>query len=406
MIIKRLVQVDIEWMMHWIGGSMIGWTIGFAINFLARQLLGTSDFDRSYVGYAIFGVCVGFFQWRNTLRKYVNGVAWTTATGLAGVLLASSLIFASSQQLIPPILEYYNPGCLSDSCDSFALVETWTVGIGKLGVIGGLSVAIPTSIVLVLSRYGSRVYVWLFGSLLASLTGLLLYLPFGMGPGYDGTLFYLVLLGPMVVAASSGPFLYVALYHRENNDGERDHAMTNDEPGNPKKPRLGTWFWVTAGAFMCVIVALLLHVFKVDVDGLLRFPDRLAAFPTVEADYKRIYDAVLGATQDVQLRESIYDFPPTLMRGGPVHCIRAHLSQTYGTNRSFDEVRADYRKALSFLSWVDHAESSGVSTVRLRIRLYQIDPSSLDYQVGKGQYQTIYSINVNYADPAIQYCIG
>ena len=183
--------------------------------------------------------------------------------------------------------------------------------------------------------------------------------------------------------------------------------MTNDEPGKPKKPRLGAWFWAAAGVFMCVIVALLLHVFKVDVDGLLRFPDRLAAFPTVEADYKRIYDAVLGAAQDVRLGPSSNtDFPPTLMRGGPVYCIRAGLSRIYGTNRSFDEVRADYRKALSFLSWVDHAESSGVSTVRLRIRLEQVDPSSHDYRVGKGLYQIIYTIDVDYADPTIQYCIG
>ncbi|CAG0988569.1 hypothetical protein ANRL4_02319 [Anaerolineae bacterium] len=182
--------------------------------------------------------------------------------------------------------------------------------------------------------------------------------------------------------------------------------MTNDEPGKPKNPRLGAWFWVAAGAFVCVIIALLLHIFKVDVDGLLRFPDRLAAFPTVEADYKRIYDAVLGATQDVWLGESVYDFPPTLMRQDPVHCIRAEVSWTYGTNRSFDEVRADYRKALSFLGWEDDMEISGVSTDRLRIRLYQIDPSSPDYRVGKGLYQIIYTIDVTYADPAIQYCIG
>ncbi len=206
------MQIDRDWMIRWIIGSVSGWAIGLAISFLVRQLSNPDSFDGSYWGYVILGICAGLLQWRVALKGMVNGVAWTIATGLAGVLIATSLVFAANEQLIPPILQYYNPGCLSASCDSFALRDTWFFGVVELSLIGGISVALPTGFVLVISRYGSRVYMWLFGSLLASWLGLLAYLPFAMGPGPDGTFCYLALLGPIVIAAISAPFLYVTLH--------------------------------------------------------------------------------------------------------------------------------------------------------------------------------------------------
>jgi hypothetical protein len=211
---KRFMQLDRDWMIRWIIGSVSGWVIGLAIGFGVRALSAPESFyqfDQSYLGYPILGICVGLLQWRVALKGIVNGVAWTSATGLASVLIAASLIFVESQQLIPPILEYYNPGCLSASCDSFTLRETWFFGVVVLSFIGGLSVALPTGFVLVLAGYGSKIYVWVFGSFLASVLGLLAYMPISLGPGYDGTYCYLALIGPMVIAAVSAPFLDVAL---------------------------------------------------------------------------------------------------------------------------------------------------------------------------------------------------
>lgn len=209
---KRLMHTNREWMIRWIIGSMSGWAIGLAIDFWVRESVNRSSFDRSYVGYVILGISVGLLQWRIALKGILNGVAWTIATGLASVLIATVLVFASNERFIPPSLQYFNSGCLSASCDSFTLRETWFFGVVVLSLIGGLSVAVPTGFVLVLSRHSSRIYLWLFGSLLASLLGLLAYLPFAMGPGSNGTLFYLALIGPVVIAAISAPFLYVTLH--------------------------------------------------------------------------------------------------------------------------------------------------------------------------------------------------
>jgi hypothetical protein len=203
---KRLMQLDRAWMTLWIIGSMSGWVIGFAVTFLVGLLSNSKAFGQPYLPFLIFGICVGLLQWRVALKGIVNGVAWVFATGLASVLIVASYGFAASQQLIPSIMHYYNPGCLSASCDSYALDDTWLGGVVVVSLIGGLSAALPTG--LVLSRYGFNIYLWVFGSLLASLVGVLLYIPFAVGPGYVGSLSYLAVIGPLVIAVISAPFLY------------------------------------------------------------------------------------------------------------------------------------------------------------------------------------------------------
>jgi hypothetical protein len=207
-----------EWMRLWIIGSMAGWATAWAVNVLLSfvfRLSGSLDrllYDQPFVGYAIFGVCVGVVQWRVALRGVLNGTAWAIALGIASILLAASFVFASSHQLLPPILQYRNLGCLSASCDSYILRSTWLSGIAVLGVIGGLSVAIPTSCVLALSRHGARVHIWVLGCLLASFLGLLAYLPFILLPGpILCSICFVVIVGPLVIAAISAPFFRLAL---------------------------------------------------------------------------------------------------------------------------------------------------------------------------------------------------
>ncbi|CAG0948065.1 hypothetical protein ANRL1_04893 [Anaerolineae bacterium] len=198
------------------------------------------------------------------------------------------------------------------------------------------------------------------------------------------------------------------MHYQENNEDVRDHAMTNDEPGKPKKPRLGAWFWATAGVFMCVIVALLLNVFKVDVDGLLRFPDRLAAFPTVEADYRRYHDAALGASPEVWLKaHQDYDYPLQLLRGRFYRgCIRAGFSRTFGTNKTFAEIRIHYMLQLSQLGWRDFDQYPGVYAVQSNLWLSEVSPASMGFEIGREQYQTIFRLTLTYADPALDRCYG
>jgi hypothetical protein len=153
---------------------------------------------------------VGLFQWWAALKGIVSGIAWSLATGLAGVLVVVATVFVSNLNLFPPILHYYNPGCLSAGCDMLILDEKWIVGVGVLGLIVGLSAALPTGIVL--SRYGSRVYMWLLGCLLAALLSLLAYIPFALVPGPGDTFLYFTVIGPVIIAVILAPFVYVTLH--------------------------------------------------------------------------------------------------------------------------------------------------------------------------------------------------
>src|SRR5262249_39330483 len=120
------------------------------------------------------GICIGFSQWAIALKGIVNGVSWTLATVIASLMIVAAQNYIANQQLIPPILDYYNPGCLSASCDSYKLAETWLTGTIIIIFIASLSVALPTGIVL--SRDSARIYIWLFGIIVASTVGVLGYI--------------------------------------------------------------------------------------------------------------------------------------------------------------------------------------------------------------------------------------
>jgi hypothetical protein len=209
---RSSIQFDRAWMSLWIIGSVCGWMIGFAVNLSLSLLRPEFNGQFSFLPFLVFGICVGLLQWSVALRDIVKAVEWTFATTLASFLVGASLIFASNLQLIPQVLEYFNPGCLSASCDRYKLHATWISGTVVFSLIVGLSAALPTGFVL--SRYGSRVYLWVFGCILASLTGVLAYLPFALsfGSAVIVTAFCCFpLIGPILVATVSAPFIDATL---------------------------------------------------------------------------------------------------------------------------------------------------------------------------------------------------
>ncbi|CAG1005052.1 hypothetical protein ANRL4_03499 [Anaerolineae bacterium] len=185
--------------------------------------------------------------------------------------------------------------------------------------------------------------------------------------------------------------------------------INHDEPGKPKKPPTDAWFWSAVGVFICVIIALL--IFRVDVEGILLYSNRLAAFPTVEADYRRYYDAALGASQQVWLNPSQdYDRPLELLRGRFYRgCIRAGFSYTYRTDKPYAEIREYYRSQLSYLGWQDRGNDywSGISNVRAHLSIERIDdPRSGNFEIGRSKYRTTFRLSLAYADPARNRCQG
>jgi hypothetical protein len=172
---------------RWIISSTVGALIALvAFLVIPFSLFSVDSIPNSILGFVmgiLMGTSVGLFQWLFALRGRVYGAAWLFATALAGIILAASSQYADREHLLPQILEYYNPGCLSLSCDSYTLHETWFSGILIYGLIGGLSAALPTSIALGWSGYHSKLPMWWIGCILASVLGLLAYIPVALIPG-------------------------------------------------------------------------------------------------------------------------------------------------------------------------------------------------------------------------------
>jgi hypothetical protein len=137
------------------------------------------------------------------------------------------------------------------------------------------------------------------------------------------------------------------------------------------------------------------------------FSIRRVILPTIEANYKQIYDKISGTTNDVRLA-SPTDSDSSLYHVGKSYtgCIRGGFLRTYGANRSFKDVLADYRNAFPEMLWQENEDFGGVASKTTRIQLHRINSTSPDYAIGEGKYLTLYTVSLVYADPAVASCYG
>jgi hypothetical protein len=200
----RFSQPDKSWIILWITGSVSGWLLGVVINLVTRATARSDLWP-----FLILGICLGLIQWVVALRGLVNGIAWVFATAIASIFVVEAIAFAANHQLIPQVFEYYNPGCLSASCDAYTLYNTWISGSIVYGLIASLAAILPTGVVLLV--YGTKLHIWIVGGILSSVAGVLAYIPFALIPGSSATYLYLVCIGPIVIAAVSAPFIRISL---------------------------------------------------------------------------------------------------------------------------------------------------------------------------------------------------
>ncbi len=164
---------------------------------------------------------------------------------------------------------------------------------------------------------------------------------------------------------------------------------------------------IIVGACIALAGCALVVAFRVDLDGILRFSDRLAVFPTLEAQYNQIKDRIFATTKDTLLKKQLDD-PIHLVRELYAGCITGGFHYVYGTNRPYSDVLADYASAFSGMGWEQrHSDEWEFFSIRTAgILLSQIDPSSPDYSVGQGNFRVVYSVLFEYADPAVLACAG
>ena len=152
-------------------------------------------------------------------------------------------------------------------------------------------------------------------------------------------------------------------------------------------------------ASLAIFVCVLLNA--VDLQRLLRWSDRVPILPTARAEYRQILDRIAGATHDELLEDELKE-EPRLYREGR-GCIAAQGFRAYGTNRPHADILADYTNAFSAIGWKH--EDTGYGTKTSSVIIVFVDPISPDYSIwGKGRYQTVYHVDVVYADPQIYGC--
>jgi hypothetical protein len=207
---KFIMPSPKSWMSLWVIGTVGGAWLG-SLTMFGLALLTKGSAEQSYLLVIVFGICIGFCQWAVALRGIVNGLAWTVATSTASLLIA--LAFDGTHQLIPQILEYYNPGCLSASCDSYRLSDGWAIGTLLSIIIVVIAIALPTGVVL--SRHASKLYMWILGSIIGSIVWVLGFILISVSiPGGFEELCWSSLILPIVIALITAPFIYRSELHR------------------------------------------------------------------------------------------------------------------------------------------------------------------------------------------------
>jgi hypothetical protein len=196
---KDSMAPDKAWMMLWIVSSTAGLLLGAVIGqcvFVLLMRMGFAAFG-AILHIIIIGVCIGLLQWLTVLRGIVNGLAWITACGLASILIAVVL----SHPMTATIFKSNNTGCL---------------GVAGVSVAVGLAGALPTGIVL--SRYSSKVYLWVLGTILAPLAGILSFIPLALVlSGEDEMVGIIVgccnfaIITPTIISAVLARFIYNTL---------------------------------------------------------------------------------------------------------------------------------------------------------------------------------------------------
>jgi len=146
-----------------------------------------------------------------------------------------------------------------------------------------------------------------------------------------------------------------------------------------------------------------------NLDLVLKYSHRLPVLPTAQAEYRQLIGKIANATADELLADETHEEPRIYTESWG--CIAAQGYRAYGTNRLQEEIVKDYGKAFFPMVWETGETGSGFKVVgtgtkTIGIQIVFIDPISPDFSEERSRFQTIYRVQVIYADPAIFGCFG
>ncbi len=157
---------------------------------------------------------------------------------------------------------------------------------------------------------------------------------------------------------------------------------------------------------LLLVALIILLITRIDIDGMLQFPDRLAALPTIAVRYREVVSKISDATAGDKLLKAS-DYPLTLLRSDLYRgCIRGGMDRLYGTHQSYPEVLANFRKAFPESAWKWNTMGDHFTVETAYVSVAAVDPSWPAYDINKDNYRTVYSVLLSYADPAVWRCEG
>jgi len=170
------------------------------------------------------------------------------------------------------------------------------------------------------------------------------------------------------------------------------------------KPKLRISMVLIVAAF--AVCGILLW-FKFDLEGLVRFPDRIVAFPSIEGRYNQLLNKVAGAAMATFIAEK--DNHPLELNRGHIYsrfagCITGSVAWIYGTNQPYENVLVQYEQLFleiglrKYPDYLDYYSSFKEDNLSLGISLNLIDPTSSNYPKTAEHYQTVYRISIDYRD--------
>ena len=125
--------------------------------------------------------------------------------------------------------------------------------------------------------------------------------------------------------------------------------------------------------------------------------------PEANERYRSLITEISNLTQDELLHDKIgnldvYEYYPK--------CIRGYGTRVYATNKSYIQILEDFAIGLNAPEWEYFETPGNPHKVSYRSKNMDIIISNLALGGSNGDYETVYSIEFMYAEPAVASCFG
>jgi hypothetical protein len=157
---------------------------------------------------------------------------------------------------------------------------------------------------------------------------------------------------------------------------------------------------------VCCVLPVLYAIFQDDIRAWRAVRQTSRQLPEAQIRFEAMLEQISAIRADTVLEEAMT--PLYVPERFFAHCIRGAVYWTFGTDRPYEDVVADYLEAFVDLDWQHFAVAQNedhhiFKSNTGRVSIYPLDLSS-DFD--PDAYQTFYALRFSYAEPSYGDCIG